>query len=146
MNEQRSLIIKTGCILKKFEIPIYDVVFYLSISDNIFDAHVKLKKYFGDPPQYEYIGLCVRNGSKFALFLQRNFLTVNVLAHEVFHLTNRILEYTDPESEAEYPHEHGSMLHGYLFNLIWNEINKSNRSNKENTNERKSNRRHTRKN
>jgi len=67
---------------------------------------------FGSEPR-EFLGLCSRNGSNFGLFLP-NYICYNVIAHEAFHLTQRILE----RFNVPFENEPAALLNGYIVELI----------------------------
>ena len=59
--------------------------------------------------------------SGFALFFDFSALDVATVAHEVFHLTHRILDWSESNFDGKH-HEQGALLHGYLMNLVMKEI------------------------
>lgn len=68
---------------------------------------------------YDWDALCCRSrGHTFGLFFNRKALCMEKLAHEVFHLTHRILEWASCNFDPNH-HEQGALLHGYLMDLVW---------------------------
>lgn len=111
---------------KKLSIPIFNVVVYIVICDNIYKERNKKQwvDMFGNL-LYDDIGaLCSYNHKgKFGLFFTFDNLFTRVITHEVFHLTHRILEYINSPFCKEL-HEVGAQLNGYLNTEIQIEINK----------------------
>lgn len=97
-------------------VPIYDAEVVLVVSDDIPAERTKMDALFGPSPDAEtYEALtCHSGGNTFGLFFDRLTLTLATTAHEVFHLTHRILEWTASNFDAEH-HEQGAMLYGYLL-------------------------------
>jgi hypothetical protein len=107
---------------KCLHVPIYDAVVWLVVSDEIHATRKSrsMVKLFGEPPpaEVDWAALCDYNGRGiFGIFVGSESLTVDVIAHEVFHLTYRILEWASAGVDKG-NHEAGALLHGYLMNLI----------------------------
>lgn len=110
---------------KKRHIPIYNATLWVVVSDNIRHAREQMKDVFGEyRNDADYIGLCSDSGGcNFAVFLQREALSIKLVSHEVFHLTHRILEWVDANFDEDH-HEQGALLHEYLMDLIWRDVSK----------------------
>ena len=63
--------------------------------------------------------LLAYRGSKFILAFRRNDHPIEVIAHEVFHLTHRILELCGCNFDSGH-HEQGAYLNGWLIELVNN--------------------------
>ena len=81
-------------MIDAINIPIYGGVIYLSVSD---DPLVERRKHD------DKFGMCLVTscnalasssdcGGQFALFFKKDFFTHGIIAHEIFHLTHRILD------------------------------------------------------
>lgn len=109
---------------KRYIVPIYNAKIWLVVCDNVKHERSKMDKVLGGPSLLDddnYDGLCSSNYSYFALFFERGSLqsrAVNLIAHEIFHLTHRIIEWAGANFDED-NHEHGAILHGYLMDLIW---------------------------
>lgn len=103
-------------IRRKFIIPIYDVTLWVVVRETALKARQSMNDVFS-PYNGDGDALCSRNGWRFGLFFGHGNFTVKTIAHEVFHLTHRILEYVDAPIHEE-RHEHAALLHEYLFALV----------------------------
>jgi hypothetical protein len=108
---------KTRRTKRRLEVPIYDAVVWLIVTDDIASERKKWEHLFGPAPAADnYDALCSYSGGHtFALFLSRRTLTLKILSHEIFHLTHRILDWVGANFDATH-HEQGALLHGYLMN------------------------------
>jgi hypothetical protein len=105
----------------RFMVPIYEAEVWLVVANGngIYRERAKMASVFGDPPEPHYSALCSHDGNhRFGLF----FTTIaardlGIVAHEVFHLTHRILEWTGSNFDPAH-HEQGALLHGFLFATI----------------------------
>ncbi|MFW6002242.1 MAG: hypothetical protein ACOCQD_02795 [archaeon] len=123
---------------RKVRIPIYNVTLYIVVKDTSLELYKEVKKKFYSnlfvvqDNLRRFDGAILRgnpkNKDKLAIFLKTN-PTYNILAHEVFHLTHRILDW----SGAKFEHEHAAFLHGYLFDLVLKNVKKMRNTNKINT-------------
>lgn len=97
-------------------VPIYDAEVALVISDSVPKAREKMTDIFGPgPTEHNYDGLVSHSGGhRFGLFLNRKTMTTKIVAHEVFHITHRILEWVEAHFDDKH-HEQGALLHGYLM-------------------------------
>lgn len=103
-------------------VPLYDAVLWIVVTDDIAKERRKLEHVFGPAPEgNEYDALCSHSGGhKFALFFDRKALSMKIIGHEVFHLTHRILEWVSANFDKDH-HEQGSLLCGYLMDLVCRE-------------------------
>ena len=103
---------------KRYIVPIYNTELWIVVTDNVKHERDKMDKVLGSfSMSNEYEGLCSSNYSYFALFFEKRALqrkAVNLIAHETFHLTHRIIEWAGANFDED-NHEHGAILHGYLF-------------------------------
>lgn len=105
---------------RKLWIPIYDSWVHIGVYEKLEDATADLQRWLG-PGIEELSGVaaCVRNGQNvFALVFRRSHLDANTLAHEVFHLTARILEHWSVRFDPG-NHEAWAALNGYLHQKVY---------------------------
>ena len=108
-------------------VPIFDCRLQLIVTSNI-QASRKAQEYLFGPIGNEpiYDALCSRSGGhNFALFFEQSELskglTKNVVAHEIFHLTHRILEWVGCPFRSD-NHEVFACLNGYLHTWVYSKI------------------------
>jgi hypothetical protein len=108
---------------KELHIPIYDAVLWLVVTDDIGAERKAMEHWFGPVPETDqYSALCsYGRGHNFALFFEPSACTVNMVSHEVFHLTHRILDWAGMNFDRSH-HEQGALLHGYLMDLVSREL------------------------
>jgi hypothetical protein len=109
---------------KIFIIPIYECVLRVVICDDIDQDRRKFDKIFGEfDLDGNYEALCSWSGGhNFGLFFDKRVLkNTCTIAHEVFHLTHRILEWSSSNFDKDH-HEQGAMLNGYLMELVLNAL------------------------
>ena len=108
-------------------IPIYNARLWLVVCDNVKDDRIKMNKVLGTFDSLgEFDGLCSSYLNRFALFFEKKRLedgAMNIIAHETFHLTHRIIEWAGANFDEE-NQEHGAILHGYLMDLVYKEVGK----------------------
>lgn len=98
-------------------IPIYDARLLIVVTDDLRKSRALFDDTFGEGPTGGYTALASFNAvGDFAVFLPCG-VSDNVLAHEVFHVTHRILDYTNCNFDAEH-HEQGALLNGYLTEIV----------------------------
>lgn len=108
-----------------FNVPIYNATVHLVISDNIYSDRNKLNKIFGQydgKDDFEALTSSSSGSLEFGLFFRKN-VEISTVAHEVFHLTHRILEWTNCYFSND-EQEQGALLNGYLMNIVIKNINK----------------------
>ena len=104
----------------KFTVPIYGVVIWIVVADDINGARRKMDPVFGaDEDCPTMVGLCSHSGGEtFGLFFKiGKHLTLRTVSHEVFHLTHRILEWTESRFDEQH-HEQGALLYGFLITEV----------------------------
>lgn len=109
---------------KELSIPIYDAVLHLVVTDDIGTERARMTHWFGPVPAADtYDALCSYGaGHNFALFFTHSASRcLKVVAHEVFHLTHRILDWSGANFDSDH-HEQAALLNGYLFELVWREV------------------------
>lgn len=100
------------------DIPIYNVELWIVVDLNIHDRRREMSNEFGevtDPDTWK--GMACWQGPCFGLFFARDSIDTETIAHEVFHLTHRILEWTNVRFSPT-DHESAALLHGYLMELV----------------------------
>ncbi len=104
---------------KKLTVPIYGAALWLVVTDNVVKERRKWEHLFGPGPiEHDYDALCSHTGGHtFALFFAIKPLCLELVSHEVFHLTHRILEWANSHFDSGH-HEQGALLHGYLMKEI----------------------------
>lgn len=103
---------------KHLHVPIYDAKVWLVVTTDIVEERAKSEwaELFGDEeadPGWDAV--CFRNHSKFGLFFKPSAVDVSTVAHEIFHLTHRILEWVGANFDSSH-HETAALLNGYLMN------------------------------
>ena len=107
-------------IHKMIEIPIYDVLLYLVSSPDPIAERIHMNDIFGELKTFDWNALCSSKEFNFGLFFTSQ-PRIATIAHEVFHLTHRILDRAGVPFSIE-NQEAGALLHGYLFDLVMKEI------------------------
>ena len=103
-------------------VPIYSARLMIVVSDNAFASRVKRSEVFGPLNSApDFSALCTYEGANFGLFFNRPELCHEAIAHEVFHVTHRILERNGVEF-CEKNHEPFSHLCGWITNLVYCEL------------------------
>lgn len=111
---------------KKFLIPIFDADVYLVVADNIAIERAEMDQLFGSSKKFihDYDALCAYSGrGHFGLFFTPKSFNRGVIAHELFHLTHRIMDWCGCNFDATH-HEQGALLHQYLAELVANEFDR----------------------
>lgn len=106
----------------RFTVPIYEADFVLVVCDDLPEARRRYNRLLGE---YEVpagtTGLACWRGHRFAIFLDRREACLIVVAHEVFHITHRIIDWAgvtfDPES-----HEAAALLCGWLMREVCHHV------------------------
>lgn len=105
-------------------VPIYSVKLWIVITDDIGVERLKFDWAFGPGDGINYSGLSSYGDGKFAIFLRRNVVCHELIAHEIFHLTHRILEHTTDRFSPEH-HEPYAYLCGWLSEQVYLALAKS---------------------
>ena len=109
---------------KRFAIPIYKAEVWLVVAEDMVAARKKMVDLFGDLPtdMEDAAAICSYDGSgRVGLFFAQEELCVEVIAHEVFHATHRLLDWAATNFDKDH-HEHAALLHGYIMDLVMKEI------------------------
>lgn len=69
------------------------------------------------------IGLLVYNRAHLSLFLCIDDMSHDLIAHEVFHCTHRIMEHRSVDIAPKH-HEAPAMLNGHISQLVYNDLKK----------------------
>lgn len=109
-------------VKRKITVPIYDAELVLVVTDNIGKERRKMEYIFGPAPtDLNYDALTSYSGGRrFGLFFDRKAMTTKIIAHEVFHLTHRILDWVGANFDDKH-HEQGALLCGYLMDWVCRE-------------------------
>ena len=103
--------------VRKVDVPIYNANVFVIVADDITVERLRPRwvRLFGDAPTGDCNALCSRGGSyNFGLFFNSDATALRVVAHEVFHLTHRIMEWKgEPFDESK--HEQGASLNEFLM-------------------------------
>jgi len=108
--------------VRKLRVPIYEATVHVVVAIDLGKERSRPRwtALFGDMPNAGDFGaLCARGSDNwaFGLFFRSDYLLTKVVAHEVFHLTHRIMERTgEPFDETK--HEQGACLYGWLFEQV----------------------------
>ena len=116
------MVIKNPPLKKHVDIPIYPVRLYLIVSNDIVAERVKMSDVFGPISVgcQRYVDtLCSYLGNNVGLFFTPNTIP-GVVAHEIYHITNRIMEFIG----CRHSHEYSEEAYAYLLTWITNWVNK----------------------
>lgn len=107
------------------DIPIYDARVLLVVADEPLAVRKKHDDLWGPAPDSNFNGLVAYGpGCAFGIFFSTGAHTCDqVVGHEVFHLTHRILDWAGVKFDKS-NHEAGALLHGYLLKLIMKKLSK----------------------
>lgn len=112
MNNNREKTIKT-------KIPIYGMTLWVCVADDVEKARKKKNCRFGDGGELNgVIGLCSRRGRDYGLFFTRKHITAGIVAHEVFHLTHRIVESVGATFDGHPEVEQTALLNEWLTAVV----------------------------
>lgn len=104
-------------------VPIYSDRLLLVVTDDVSASRIARNNLFGSDNQ-DYggcPGLCCYSGYNFGLFFERRNLCHDVIAHEIFHVTHRILERHSVDFGIS-NHEPFSTLCGWITSLVYSEL------------------------
>lgn len=106
-------------IEKIFTIPIYDCTLRVIVCKDVVKARVKYPIYGKfELTNGPFSALCSCCGPNFGLFFDADSAhDINTVAHEVFHLTHRMLDWTGQRFDSV-NHEAAALLHGYLMKTV----------------------------
>lgn len=103
------------------EIPLFPAMLKLVVADGVEPARALFNKEFGVCCHEDYSALTTYSGKRFGLFFKSDRLEHDYIAHEVFHVTHRILERVGVVFTAE-NHEPFSYLCGWITKWVYAEI------------------------
>lgn len=104
-------------------VPIYDAIVYLTVAKDVVKARAALNKTFGEVQGDDFQGICSTNGgNKFSIVIPFK-ASCGLIAHEVFHLTHFILDWSNVHFTAD-DDEAGALLHGYLMEWVSKQLSK----------------------
>lgn len=100
---------------RKFQVPIFDVDVSVIVTENIPEAYLKE---FGIQIGDTRMACLGYNKRRFGLFLEPHAVKRHeVIAHEIFHLTHRILEFCSMNFDEGH-HEVGAYLNEWLTKRV----------------------------
>lgn len=105
-------------MIKTFKVPIFEATVMIVVADRHKQVKAAIDRFVGGSYELESCDDCEaflqHKASKFALFFESPVVKKkDVVAHEVFHLTHRILEYREMNFDPDH-HEMAAMLNGWL--------------------------------
>lgn len=106
--------------VKMMDVPIYHVMLYVVIAKSDDLEKIRSEDYFVKKfgplkkKKKKFSGLVSSNEGSFGIFLPIEF-DIGIIAHEIFHLTHKILEYHN----VKFEHESFALFHEYLFNVVY---------------------------
>lgn len=104
-------------------VPIHSVRLLIVVSNCVGASRAKRDKIYG-PCSIECAGLCTYDdGFRVALFFDRKHLCHELVGHETFHATHRILQKASVEF-TPLNHEPFALLHGWLSAHVYREVEK----------------------
>ena len=105
-------------------VPIFNVVVKLAIVDDALKEMERLWSFTGGQELEEHAMAAVfQNGYRFAMVCKREHCADDIIAHELYHLTNGILSMHSIEVDADND-EVGALLTQYLHSWVWKQIKK----------------------
>lgn len=102
-------------------VPIYDLNLWICVGADIPGMLRDLEKEIGEQEVTPCVACCAYKGGNFALLFDPQYLTPNVLGHEVFHLTHRMMEWGGVTVD-KYNHEAGAFLQGHLMDVVYRRV------------------------
>jgi hypothetical protein len=112
--------------LKAHRIPVYDLRLWVGVSDFGKGAQQRseLDWAFGPEPEYQQCsGQVFYERSKFFVQFDPKELSHSLIAHEMFHVANRMLDFVQMPLTAR-THESHAYLVGYLTQLVYEDLAK----------------------
>lgn len=109
----------TKCFCLEVKVPIFDSSVRVIVTENIAEARQAFADVFGPSNIHESAGaMCSWNGPKFGLFYQRASMSPGTIAHELYHLTSRILDWRLIQFGSNND-ELGASLNDYLTDVVY---------------------------
>lgn len=111
-------------MIKKYDIPVWPARLFVGVSRNPERERRSMDEVFGPVPDsmsgWRALTSCSNDG-RFGIFFGTRGLSIDEVAHEVFHVTHRILEWSHANFDPDH-HEQGAYLHGHLFDLTYKQV------------------------
>lgn len=106
-------------------VPIWNVVLELVVGDDIKKSQKKEPRFskMGSQDLLDCAAVTMYNGWNFCIIFDTHYLNHEIIAHECFHATHRILDYCCKEFRLK-NHEEFAYLHGYLGKFVYNRLKK----------------------
>lgn len=105
--------------IHQFRLPIYAGRVIFVVCTDIVKTRSRYSATFGPYDASTCAALsCYDHKGKFAIFLKGHAVTHELVAHEIFHLTHRIMEYCGHEI-TEHHHEPHAYLCGFLSERLY---------------------------
>lgn len=104
---------------KFHRIPIYDMRLWVGVADTVALLHQKFEWAFGKQ-EGQQIACVTYSGSKLAIFFERKEISHELIAHECFHATVRLLEHCSHYLGSH--HEPHAYLCGYITELVYADL------------------------
>lgn len=102
----------------EINVPLYGDTLLLVLSADAIKSRKAFNKRFGESTDGQFSGLCSSNGYHFGLFFDALCFNHQLIAHEVFHVTHRILEYNSVTFSTE-NHEPFAFLCGWITGWVY---------------------------
>lgn len=104
-----------------FRLPIFNPCnVWLIVTDSVRESRKKRSDIFGPIEDVEYMGLfSFDERGKFAIFLRRGEANHELIAHELFHATVRMLEYCGVGMPFKGGHETHAYVNGFLHETVY---------------------------
>jgi hypothetical protein len=103
-------------------IPVHSVRFLLVVSNSVVESRASRRQMYG-PYDTPCCGLCAWEGFRVGVFLDRSHLCHELIAHEVFHASHRVLQYQGTVFATD-NHEPFALLHGWLTGHVYRELSR----------------------
>jgi hypothetical protein len=108
-------------VTKLHHVPIYDLRLLVGVYHKPEAINARLRPMFGEIDVGVNIASCLWRNANFGLVFQRDELCHEVIGHEVFHATHRMLRYIGAKFKrgSNEPHAY---LCGYLTQLVYSDM------------------------
>jgi hypothetical protein len=105
---------------ERFDVPIYGAIVWVCVAETAPAARAMHNDKFGAEDEITgYGGMVSTDGNgTFGIFFEPASLNRKIIAHEVFHLTHRIMEWIG-DTFSEDHHEPAAYLCGYLTERVY---------------------------
>ncbi len=107
-----------------FRLPIFDPCnVWLVVTDSVGLSRAKRERLLGKSDGLDYSGLMSYDSKgKFFIFLRMDAVSHDIIAHEVFHATVRMLEHCCHAVHFDRDHEPHAYLCGFLTKLVYRDL------------------------